>query len=274
MSEVPAGVAFKSHEGLRDPFANTPEALAATRVLGRVIPFTLGHLASQLVERGEIQPSRRAVCDYLAITPEELGDSYVYSDREQVRRFIYRQIDRAKVELDPGYRLHVAHIGAELEGYKVTDEEKVIAVAKVERRIDESEATYALQDAVDEQNAGHRMREPVEVIPPEVQRELFILRMKSSALRTGIAAPLSAVLGAALSYEGYTPFSSADIVDAVDDIVFAAGDLDPDLPLSEVTLGQWEIDSFLEGLHRAFRSIYWMRGMKKVDILESLIYTS
>lgn len=259
MSEVSGGVAIKSRDGLLNPLGNTPVALETRISPGRVIPFTLGHLASQLVEMGIVRPTVDAACDYFGVTHEEFGDIRVYAAPDEVEGFIQEQVliesDAVWTELEPGYELHMAHIIAELKPYRIPEAEQESMEAEIDRLV------VLAEEHFDE--TSH-----------DSKRELPLLRMKRSAVRTGIAVPMNAMLGAALSYPGDSPLSAESVIDAAGDIVFEVERLDPEnLLLSEVTLGQWELDSFMEGLRRAFKLHCYKQGRAKAEVLEDIIYT-
>lgn len=237
--------------GIPDAVEQTPahQAMLAGQ---RYVPTTFGDLASKLVEQGEIAPAVDAVCDYLAITPEELKDPTIhFSDAWEAEEFT----DTLHKRWTHEYVTTEGPKGKAFDDYLVesagawTDNSLPAVAVSLEEEI----ATAPFPETTEE------------------GRQLALKELRASVYRSGLAVAPDTLVATALSFEE-APFSSGEIISeaaaVIEDVSILHG-LDGDTRVSDIVLGEQHVEEFRSFLaHRFKRKANAYASQKIAPIVE------
>lgn len=223
---------------------------------GGAIPTTWGTVASQLVEEGHVDPSLEAAQEFLGITPDDLNDPRVFQGGYQISDLRGHVLDRwTKEYLDANLHQDAAYISYITEATKpwAIDNPYAALTSLADEIEDIGEQVDAARDAA---NKIYR------AMDPETRRPLYdtiykeanalslqerILTMREDAMSTGIAMPFDQFVFAIFDYQGENYPGRARIVAALGPVVDGLMQhfhLNPDVPLTDITIGEEEIMMF------------------------------
>ncbi len=284
------GDPFKTlSRGVAAAAENTP-AVVAMRAGESIIPNTWGHVASQLVEMNEVEPTVEAVCDFLMITPDDLRSDRldIHSGWGTIARGYFNKLqNRMGAEYVQAHAGHLerflAHIDRVSEGWQIEDGparyeviQKIIErnTEEGQRLDDQARATMARLI-----RGAKRTDEDERAIEAHLKHRLEqnLLCTYRDAAYDGKVTTLADFIGTMLNYPDQTFWSEEDILAVIKVVVdqiaherFLDG---VDAKVESVHIGQADIDTFKAVLQGSFDRKAWLYALARWERIRPLFFT-